>query len=353
MEQQAKKSFLIDFTFGLIVAALVFVIGKFTLQYLTPFVLAAVIAYVMQKPARFISAKIKIPKGICAAVLAAGVYILSAAVILLVLYRLISVSAELFDELPHLFSYNSDTLSGLEERFYRMSDGLSPEFTDEILSVIKETLEGLTLKLTNAFSSSAASFAKSAPSFIFSSIVALVASCYIAKDYDGLKKFLSELLGKKIYGNIAEIKLILSQSVLKLVKGYAILSFITFLELAIGFLVMKIEYAFILAAAVAVIDLLPVLGTGTVLVPWSIILLAAGDTFKGIGILLLYLITVVVRNVAEPKVIGGQMGINPLFTLLAMFAGLKLFGFWGLFMFPIALIVIIKYYKNEMEREKE
>ena len=116
---------------------------------------------------------------------------------------------------------------------------------------------------------------------------------------------------------------------------------------------MKIEYAFILAAAVAVIDLLPVLGTGTVLVPWSIILLAAGDTFKGIGILLLYLITVVVRNVAEPKVIGGQMGINPLFTLLAMFAGLKLFGFWGLFMFPIALIVIIKYYKNEMEREKE
>ena len=82
-------------------------------------------------------------------------------------------------------------------------------------------------------------------------------------------------------------------------------------------------------------------------------LVSGTDTFKGIGILLLYLITVVVRNVAEPKVIGGQMGINPLFTLLAMFAGLKLFGFWGLFMFPIALIVIIKYYKNEMEREKE
>lgn len=352
MEHQAKKSFLIDFSFTVIICTLTFIIGKFTLQYLTPFVLAVFIAYLCQKPAGYVAEKTKISNGVCAAILAAGIYAIVAALILLVLYGLFIAGGKMTKEIPSFISYISNILYVWEKKFYSFSENLSPEITGEIISVLKGSLGDITLKITNYFSAVAAGIAKSIPSFLFSSIVALVASCYIAKDYDGLKCFFKNVCGKRIYGNILKIKTVLNQSVLKLLKGYFILTVLTFIELLIGFFVLKISFAPVLAILVAIIDLLPVLGTGTVLLPWGIIELALGDSFKGIGILLLYLIITVVRNFAEPKIIGGQIGINPLFTLLAMFAGLKLFGFWGIIILPIVLIVTVKYYKNEMEEDK-
>ena len=102
----------------------------------------------------------------------------------------------------------------------------------------------------------------------------------------------------------------------------------------------------------AIVDLLPVLGTGTVLLPWGIILLISSDSFSGFGMIALYVVITLVRNFAEPKIIGSQIGINPLFTLLAMFAGLKLFGFVGLILLPITLIVTIEYYRKEINADK-
>ena len=78
-----------------------------------------------------------------------------------------------------------------------------------------------------------------------------------------------------------------------------------------------------------------------------------GDAGTAGGIIALYAVITVIRNFAEPRIIGGQMGINPLFTLLAMFIGIKLFGVVGIFLLPVALIVTVKYYKDEMETETE
>ncbi len=352
MELQAKKNFIINFSFTVIICAIGFIIGKFTLQYLTPFVLAVIIAYFMQRPARFIERKLKFSKSISAAILAAGVYILSAAIFLFLLYRIFALSTVLADSLPEFFSYITETTEKLEDTFYKYFENISPEASGEIIGALKGSIGNITITVTNYISHTAAVIAKNIPSFLFSSIVALVASCYIAKDYDGLNKFFKSLCPVRVYDNIIKIKLILSQSFLKLIKGYILLTTATYIQLTLGFWILGIKYALLLALIVAVIDLLPVLGTGTVLLPWGITLIAIGDSFKGFGILILYLIITVIRNFLEPKIIGRQIGINPLFTLLAMFIGLKIFGFWGIIILPVALIVTIKYYKNEMETDK-
>jgi predicted PurR-regulated permease PerM len=93
---------------------------------------------------------------------------------------------------------------------------------------------------------------------------------------------------------------------------------LTFVELTVGFLLLKIKYAILVALLVALIDLLPVFGTGTVLLPWGFFELFMGSATKGVGILLLYFVVTIVRNFAEPKIIGKQIGINPLFTLISM-----------------------------------
>ena len=123
----------------------------------------------------------------------------------------------------------------------------------------------------------------------------------------------------------------------------------TYAELLLGLFLLKIKYAPFIALIIALVDVLPVIGTGTVMIPWAVLSVFLGNNRLALGLAVLYVIIVIVRNFLEPKIISTQIGMNPLFTLLAMFVGLKVLGFWGLILFPIILIVVIRYYKDEMQ----
>ena len=351
MITDAKKNFLINFAFTAVILLLGFIVGRFTLKYLTPFVLAVIIASFMQKPANALSQKIPLSKEVSAALLAAGVYFLAAGVLSFIVYRLVAFSGVIIDDLPDFFSYISRIYDDFSKKLYDRFGKLSPEIATEINSVLKAGISKLTLNATGYVSRLAAFAVKGIPSFLFSSIVALVASCYIAKDYDRLKRFLQGIFSENVYGNIIKIKKILKECVFKLFKSYMILTAAAYLQLVVGFWILRIKYAPLIALIVALIDLLPVLGTGTVLIPWGLILISFGNSFTGFGLLIIYIITVIVRNFLEPKIIGGQIGINPLFTLLAMFVGLKVLGFWGLIIMPVALIVTFQYFKTETDKK--
>lgn len=346
-----KKVFLLNFSFTIIVCSIIFFIAKFTFQYLTPFVIAIIIATIMQRPAGFLASKIKIPKGIIAAVLAVGFYLIFAVLLFLAVYRMIAFSGRIAKEIPELISFISKNISRVENIFFENIYGISENALLEFSSILKESLNNLTVKATNIVSAFAGRIVKSAPSFLFSTIAAVVASCYVAKDFEGLRAFLRGLCSKRVNENISIVKSILTQSVFKILKGYLLLSAITFIVLIICFVILKIDNFILLAAAISIIDLLPVLGTGIVLIPWGIFSLISGNSFLGFGLIALYFLLIITRNFLEPKIIGTQIGINPLFILITMFAGLKIMGFLGLIIFPITLIVVIKYYKNEMETE--
>lgn len=131
-----------------------------------------------------------------------------------------------------------------------------------------------------------------------------------------------------------------------MLKGYILLMLITFTELTIGLLLIGQSNAILLAAIICVIDILPVLGTGAVVIPWALISLFTGNILKAIGLILMYIVITIIRNFLEPKVIGNQVGLHPLITLLSMFCGLRLLGFVGLFGFPLTLIVLNDLYKR-------
>ena len=123
--------------------------------------------------------------------------------------------------------------------------------------------------------------------------------------------------------------------------------------ICLGFLLLSVPYAVGLALLVAVIDIMPVLGTGLVLIPWAIIAAVLGSYKMAIGVAALYIIMLAVRNVVEPKLVGNQMGLHPLVTLIAMFVGLQLFGLAGLFGFPIALSLYFKMVKRSRNIKAE
>ena len=128
-------------------------------------------------------------------------------------------------------------------------------------------------------------------------------------------------------------------------KAQLILTLITAVLLFIGFAILKIENALLLSVLIAIVDLLPILGVGTVLIPWSLInLLAGGSVYTTIGMLCLYLICLSVRNIVQPKILGESIGISALASLISIWVGFKIYGFIGMLIMPVIATILYKLY---------
>ena len=115
---------------------------------------------------------------------------------------------------------------------------------------------------------------------------------------------------------------------------------VTFVELWIGLSILKIPYSLAIAFGIALFDLMPVLGTGGILLPWTVIALVTGNYGMALGVGLLYIVITVIRNSLEPRIVGGEIGLHPLATLVAMILGLGLMGLVGMLLFPITLVAL-------------
>ena len=124
------------------------------------------------------------------------------------------------------------------------------------------------------------------------------------------------------------------------IKSYSILFVVTFMELWIGLSVLRIPYSLAIAFGIALFDLMPVLGTGGILLPWVVIAGIAGNYGMALGVGILYIVITVVRNSLEPRIVGGEIGLHPLATLVAMMLGLGLMGLVGMLLFPITLVAL-------------
>ena len=351
MEYQSKIKIITDIIFTFLVGFIVFICVKFLLAYLLPFLIGIIVAWSVQKPARFFCLRLRIKRGIIAAVLSAVVFVVFAVFTVCVVYGSVMHLKDVIANLPQsikAFFEISDRMKGIFDVVISdLPEGMVENFKGILTEMTEKTGATLADKLTGLI----AFLVKKTPSFIFSFLVSLAASCYIAKDFEMLGRFIKGLMSKEKISKISELREIIFGSVLKIIKGYLILAIITFAELFLSFLILKVNNAFILALLISFIDLLPVFGTGAVLIPWGIAEALLGNSL-GIKLIIVYVIIAVIRNLSEPKIVSSQIGIHPLFTLIAMVSGLKLLGFFGLIAFPLALIVTIKYYKNQMNEEE-
>ena len=115
---------------------------------------------------------------------------------------------------------------------------------------------------------------------------------------------------------------------------------LTFFELTIGLHILGIASALVIAFLIAIFDVLPVLGTGGIMLPWILISFLNNQVKTGVGLLILYLVITVIRNIIEPKIVGKQIGLHPLLMLMCMYLGARLFGFLGIFILPILILIV-------------
>ena len=177
------------------------------------------------------------------------------------------------------------------------------------------------------------------PSWLVTLAVTVFATFCFALDHGKVIAFAEKTLSAEMCQRVRKIRDACVTNVVRLISGYGALMFMTFSELLAGFLVMRLPYAVLAAFLTSLVDILPILGTGTVLVPWALILFAVGDTTRGLSMLMLYGVVTVVRQIAEPRVIGRSVGLHPLVSLAALYIGGRIGGIAGILVFPLAAAV--------------
>lgn len=346
MNIEAKKKFIINFAFFLIVAVVVFFAMKYAIGWFLPFIIGFIVALIVQKPVEFLTKKTRLPRTFWSLIAVALFY---ASVLALVIFPCISI----YNGMGAFANWVVKQMPTIKEEIASLGEGVD-SFISRLPSAVAEPIldyptkffEGVTNVATKLASGLAKGIITYFPSTLLTSIITLVASCFTTIYYGKIRTFFLCQFSYKKQQLMAKVKGILIENVLKMLGGYILILFITFIELFFGMLILKIPYAGIVALIIAVFDILPVVGTGTILVPWFFIDLALGRTGQAIGILIIYIVITVVRNVLEPKIIGKRIGLFPLVTLISMYVGLKLFGIYGMLILPLTIVVLIQLQKT-------
>ena len=340
MTVEKKREFIINVLYVAIIAAILFVVFKYLLIWLMPFVIGLLCALVLQRPVAFLTKKTPIPRGVWSGVLVIVLLTLAFGIIGVVGYRLYVEMLSFVKGLSGLIPSITDSVNSLSDRLSGWLATLPQGVSDTIRTLPGELASKLVGFLSGFLSTAAGAVVSGGPALILSIVISIIACCFITADYNKITRFILRQFTDDKKQIILKAKTFFTQNILKMLRGYAIILGITFVELAIGFSLMRVDYAIVIALLIALMDILPVVGTGTALIPWALFDFIAGNYVGGILILVLYAFITIVRNIIEPKIIGRQVGLPAIVTLLSMYLGLKLFGFVGLFAFPITLIIV-------------
>ncbi|WP_158221513.1 sporulation integral membrane protein YtvI [Terribacillus sp. 7520-G] len=179
-----------------------------------------------------------------------------------------------------------------------------------------------------------------APLYISVCIFALLGTFFICKDWEKITVYLDRFLPALLLTSTRQVGKGLMRACIGFLKAQALLLSLTFVIMCSGFAVLRIEHPIATAFFISLIDVVPYLGTGIVFVPWILYSFLSGNFSLTIGLAVLYLVIVLQRQLMEPNLLSVQIGLHPLATLIAVFAGFQLLGFIGLLAGPVLLVVL-------------
>lgn len=321
--------------------------GPRLLVYFMPFVIGWIIAMIANPLVRFLERHLRIIRKHSSVLI---VVIVLAGVITglyFLIYWLVMQILELAKQLPDLYNAVNLELQLMAVKFSRIFN-LFPEsiqkswltFTENVGSYIGVLVQ----KAASPTVEVAGSVAKGIPNALVHVVITILSSYFFIAERDRIMEIWRRYMpdGVKRYFDY------LRKDVKHLVGGYFLaqlkIMLVVAIILCIGFVVLGVNYSVLLAILIAILDFLPLFGTGTVLIPWAIYQLLSGNFAMAVGLALLYVLTQVVRQVVQPKIVGDMMGIPPLMTLLILYLGFKVRGLTGMILaVPISMVIMSLY----------
>lgn len=368
---EKRRSFIINILYAAIWIGIGYLCIKYALGVIWPFVVSLFFAMLLQRPVNAMARKTPLKRGISSVIMVLLIVVLAGSIVGFIVVR---ITMELGDFFRYLLmkiedapSFASQIMAWFHNAVAFLPDTLEQTVTASVESFVNRLL-GIETELNAAAPAAADSgidfsvlssplgavwgTAKQIPMFAAGLLVCIVSCCFMTADYHNLRDGILRQFKPASQAAVVRAKQVTFSTIGKMGKSYSIIIGITFSEMVIGLSVLKLcrlytgGYIFAIALVTAVVDIMPVLGTGTILIPWAVISFCTGKFGLGVGLLVLYTIIGIIRQIVEPKLVSAQLGLPPYLTLAAMYIGTQLFGFLGLFLLPL-LLTLLKVLNDE------
>ena len=368
---EKRRSVIINIIYVGIILGLIYLGLKYAFWLFSPFIIALFVAAILQKPVNFISRKTPLKKGLLSVFFVLLIAAALATLLVLTGARIASEARGLaawigsrFAELPALLetirqkllhvaaslpgSLSKSAAESINQLF-QSALGSADEVVEDAqqeVSILGGFFTNFDFSMLSKPVSGVWNTAKQIPTILVGVLITIIASCFMTTGYDEIVTFIKNQLSPQRRKVLTAAKEIFFSSILKMLKSYAMIICITFAEMFIGLSVFKLigvyssDYVASVAIIVALIDIFPVLGTGTVLIPWAIISFITGQVGMGIGLVVLYAVITIIRQIIEPKLVASNLGLPPIVTIMCMYIGLQLFGVLGIFITPLLVTVV-------------
>ena len=314
-----------------VLLALVFFMG-----YIAPFVAGYVISLILSPLVGLIERKFAINRGVVTAVvILLGLGVLFAFVTLII-SRLVTEMTALVADIPFYIESLQNTFAGLRERILNAfgSAGSALEFDAlfaGFLSFVTALLQGFI---------EGGNFITAIPGAIFRVILTIISAFFFIKDKELIKSSVSKLLPEKMAARGRQVRLSLLEALAGYGKGQLVIMCAVGTICIMGLTVLGSPYSLFIGIGIAVFDVLPVLGSGVILVPWSIYSFLNGDTTMGTGLLIIWALCFICRQILEPRVVGRRIGLHPLMLLMSIYLGITIIGPAGFLLGPLMVLVV-------------
>jgi len=322
-----------------------------------PFIIAFLIAIFINPAVNFLQKKAGFPRPLAIFAVLGIIFGLICTLLILLVAELLSGAEHLAKTIPGLVN---DIVISISEWF---ATKVTPFFTnlagqfvplnesqkEALVENIHEVLNNLAYSATFLLQD-ALSFLPGIlgwfPNAVMVLVFSVLATFFISNEWMSIKNSFERLLPHYVQKSSLKVYKNLRDTLFGYVRAQITLIFISFLIILLGLFILKIQYALISALLIAIVDLLPILGPGLIFIPWILYQYFSGEISIAVGLLVIYVVMTVVRQILEPKIVSSQIGLSPLLTLLAIFMGLKIFGFIGFFLGPLIFILILALYRN-------
>lgn len=328
----------------LLVTAFIWFAGPKLLSFFMPFVVGLLIAMAAAPLVRFLERRVKLMRHFTSIVIIVGALALIVLLVWLVISRLIKEGIQFLTDAPALLDAIGAelnlTLQKLEQLMQLLPDDVQQGIwtgVDNLSALVSDGMASLYSPTVAA----AGSVARSIPNILVYTIVSLMSAYFFLADMDKLR----EQMRNRMPAFVMRVLDLIKQKSRQIVGSYFLaqfrIMFVIGVVLAIGLTILGVSYSGLVAFLIAVLDFLPIFGTGTVLLPWAVIKLLNGAYGAAVYLLVLYGITQLIRQLIQPKLIGDTMGMEPLMTLFLLYVGYRFQGFTGMILaVPVGMILL-------------
>ena len=326
----------------IIITFIVYLLFRFMLGLILPFIFAYFLSWIIRPVTEKLYEKLKVPRLIGSTFLLLILYLVFGTAVCMLVNILIREAIAIIKNLPVYFEMIAGRLDSACSYFDNLlgfDGGTARAFLDEnILKLLNNIKERLMPELTQHTFTIVIWMV----GFISIMLIVFIAAVLITKE---IPAFREKYDGNAIYEEFHRITESLSEAGMAYLRTQLIIMLIVAVICVTALVIIKNDYALLLGLGIAILDALPLIGIGLVLIPWIIISLIQGKLYVAAVLFTAFLLCQIIREVLEPKLLGNRIGIKPLYTLMAMYAGIKLFGVAGFILGPVGLVIIKTIYK--------